>query len=500
MTQPSQPPAVLSDQRTIVAALPDATLITRDCWENRGVEILYANPAFCRLTGYSLEELIGQNTRLLHGARTDLPLLASGLEAHQTSGEAWLNRKDGTPFFARWNFAPLDAGQLVAVYRDEAEIRRLRDALLESSKLDTVGRLASGVAHDFNQLLSVINGYCEIMSRKLAAQPEVSKDLDEIHRAGLKASAIARQILEFSRRHETEVKVVNYNSLIREIAEILRRVAGTAVELELRLASDLANTRIDPTQFQQVLLNLCFNAHEAMPRGGKLSVSTYNYQAPAADRRVAEMKEGKFYAALRVADTGQGVDPTMLKQIFEPFFTTKPHGTGLGLATVASLVRQYDGHVTVQSAPGQGTAFEVFLPETPELEETAPAKPGGRPATRGSETVLLIQSDDVLGKMISGILVVDGYAVTRVETAEQARAAGQLRPQLVVAHCADKASVTLVRKVYANNPTLKLILVSAESPGVQFPEFPPAATAHLPLPFALSTLMLTVRRLLDGGR
>ena len=364
-------------QRATLAALSDPAIFTSDRWERGGVEILFANQAFCALTGYSETEIIGQNTRVLHGTKTDLTPLVQARPTHRNSGEGWLCRKDGTPFFARWNFNPLSGmdippGQLVAVYQDQSEIKRLRDALLQSRKLDTVGRLASGVAHDFNILLSIINGYCEIMGRKIDGSPDAKKDLDEIHRAGLKASAIARQILEFSQRHETEIKVVNYNTLIREITEILRRIAGDTVELELRLSSGLGNVRIDPTQFQQVLLNLSFNAREAMPRGGKLTIRTYNHKiATDADRRSPGMLNG-FYPAMQVTDTGEGMEPEMLERIFAPFFTTKPSGTGLGLATVLGIVRQHDGYISVQSTPGHGTTFEVFLPETAELEQTTP--------------------------------------------------------------------------------------------------------------------------------
>ena len=504
MARATKSPAATPAQLAAVAALPDPAIITRDQWEKGGVEIIYANPGFCQLTGYSAAELVGKNTRLLHGPKTDLALLQHGQPGHQRSGEGWLCRKDGTPFFARWNFslpATGPDGQLVALYHDQSEVKRLREALLQSQKLDTVGLLASGVAHDFNNLLSVINGYCEILSGKIARVPGAQKDLDEIHRAGLKAAAIARQILEFSRRQEMEVKVINYNTLIREITEIIRRVAGEAIELELRLDSDLGNARIDPTQFQQVLLNLCFNAREAMPRGGKLAIRTYNHQvSTAADRRAAEMQPG-LYAVMRVTDTGHGMEPGTLGSIFQPFFTTKLRGTGLGLATVLGIIRQHDGHIAVQSTPGQGTAFEVFLPETPEPEQIIPVKLASLPVTRGTETLLIIEEDEVLRKMIAGILATDGYNVTDVATADAAAtiiAGSGLKPQLVLANC-DARAVALMHKLHAKNPALRLISVSAESPAAALPEFSPKAVVHLPKPFALSKLVLSVRTLLDAG-
>ncbi|MBL9214293.1 MAG: PAS domain-containing protein [Opitutaceae bacterium] len=507
MPRSAPSPARRAAAAPAIAALPDPAVITHGRWENGGVEIIFANDAFCRLTGYAAAELAGRNTRLLHGPKTDLTLLRlgrrSGLEGREGQGEGWLSRKDGTPFYARWHFRPLGrdpGGRLVAVYHDWSEVNHLREALLQSQKLDTVGLLAGGMAHDFNNLLSVINGYCEIMSPKIAGVPAAQKDLQEIHRAGLKASEIARQILEFSRRQETEVKVVNFNTLIREIADIIRRVAGDEVAVELRLASDLGNAVIDPTQFQQTLLNLCFNARDAMPQGGKLTIRTYNHRvAPGTPKRVAGMPEG-YYAVMQVADNGHGIPAPVLENIFEPFFTTKPHGTGLGLPTVRDIIRQNGGHITVQSTPGKGTTFEVFLPETAEPEQTSVTKLGTLPAMRGTETVLLLEEDAVLRKMIAGILATDGYKVLEAATVEAAeKVSAGIRPHLVLMHANTRAIAELVGRLRTTVPHLRVIGTAAESPAKVLPDFPAKALIHLPKPFALSTLLLKARALLDAG-
>jgi len=508
MPRSEKPPALPPSHLAVIRALPDPAIVTQDRWERGGVRILFANPAFCHLTGYAEEELTGQNTRMLHGPKTDLTLLRLGRRdgpaAHRGDGEGWLSRKDGTPFFAQWKFSPMAGGdgRLVAIYRDQSEFQRLREALIQSQKLDTVGLLAGGVAHDFNNLLSIINGYCEIMTAKVAGVPAAQKDLQEIHRAGLKASAIARQILEFSRRQENEVKVVNFNTLIREITEILRRVAGEEVTLELRLASDLGNVRIDPTQFQQILLNFCFNARDAMPRGGKLTIRTSNHPVSGpADRRLPEMRDG-LYAGMTVTDTGQGMPPEVRARIFEPFFTTKPHGTGLGLSTVQGIIRQHDGHIVVQSAPGTGTTFEVYLPETPEPEQTSVTKLGTLPTVRGTEALLIVEQDDVLRKMIAGILATDGYSVTDVATPEEGYAVVAttgLRPQLVLIQSCSKEGAALVRRLHAARADLRLICTSAQPLPVSLHGVPKPATVHLPKPFALSTLLGHVRALLDAG-
>ncbi len=502
---PGLPPAIAALAGTL-RILGDAAVITSDQWSGGGVEIMLANEKFAELTGYAATALPGRNTRLLHGPRTDLLGLGTVSGGRLAVGEGWLYRQDGSVFFASWNFSPIlledrPTGCLYGVYRDGTENRRLREALLQSQKLDTVGLLAGGVAHDFNNLLSIINGYCEILGAKLASVPAAQKDLQEIHRAGLKASALARQILEFSRRQETEVKVVNFNTLIREVAEIIRRLAGEEIAVELRLASDLGNARIDPAHFQRVLLNLCFNAREAMPRGGKLTIRTCNHRVGSdADRRVLEMADG-LYAVLQVTDTGSGIEPVALKNIFEPFFTTKTRGTGLGLPTVLGIVRENGGHIAVQSRPGAGTTFEVFLPETAEPEQTSVTKLGTLPVMRGTENLLIVEEDDVLRKMIAGILATDGYSVTDASTPDAAAAlikSTRLRPQLVLIQSCSKEGGKLVRQLHAEIPNLRLICTSAKALPVSLHTVPLSATVHLPKPFALSTLLLKVRGLLDA--
>jgi len=369
--------------------------------------------------------------------------------------------------------------------------RAVLAALLQAQKLGTVGLLASGVAHDFNNLLSIINGYCEIMGPKVAHVPAAHKDLQEIHRAGLKAAVVARQILEFSRRQETASGIVNFNTLIREITEIIRRVCGKAVAVELRLASDLGNARINPGFFQQVLLNLCFNAREAMPRGGRLTLRTYHHQVTA--RRRGGPLPGS-YAALEVSDTGAGFRPGMRKKIFEPFYTTKPGGTGLGLSTVRSLVQEAGGHITVQSTPGQGATFTVFLPETVEAVDAGVTALGVLPVTRGTETILVIEQDTGLRKMIGGILTLEGYKAIEAATVEEAEQLGA-GPQLVVTDAGLGPTAALLQRLYTANPQLRIICTAAAKPG--WKKIPQHQTAHLPKPFALSALLTRVRALFD---
>lgn len=485
------------DAMALLAALPEAAMITKDKWDGVGVGILAVNAKFTALTGYSAAEVIGRDTRILHGAKTELPPPRGADAASRLrAGEGWLQRRDGTPFYVGWEFSPLAPGKLVAVLRDLSEMKRLQDAMVHSQRLDTVGQLAGGAAHDFNNLLSIINGYCEIMTGKLAAVPAAKKDLEEIHRAGQKAARLARQILEFSRRQESEARVVNLNTLIREIGEILRRIAGEAIKVEMRLASDLGNTRVDPTQFQQVLLNLSFNARDAMPQGGKLTLRTSNH----TQKTDTEVLHAGDYVVVQVSDTGTGMDEGTLTHIWEPFFTTKAHGTGLGLPMAFSVVKKAGGHIAVRSRPGEGTVFEVYMPETAEPDEVYSTVIPSLPGAKGTEALWLVEGDEVLRKMVSGILAVDGYRVREFGSVTEAlTAAGtDLAPQIVLLDAGSANAAKLARALIGRNPRLKLLSVSVDSPGTVLQDFPARALAHLPKPFALSTLLRAVRNLLDS--
>ena len=483
---------MLAAQIETLRGLPEAAFLTRDRWQNGGVDIVWANPAAVKLFGFELDQLVGRSTCLLQGVKNAyLP------GPRRETGEGWLHARNGTVFHASWKFSPIRAGgrrtgYLLALYRDISETHRLREALLHSQKLDTVGQLAGGVAHDFNNLLSVINGYCEIINGKLAAAPEAQKDLQEMHRAGLKAAGIARQILEFSRRQETEPRVVNANTLIREIADILRRIVGDAVQVQLRLAVDLGNIRIDPTQFQQALLNLSFNARDAMPQGGRLTIRT-SRATPDEDSSAPPMSQ----ISVQITDTGVGIPAAIKRRIFEPFFTTKPHGTGLGLPTVTDIVKRAGGRLAMRSKPGVGSTFEMIFSETSEAEQIfSPSTLTALPTTVGTEVIWLVEADLVLRKMVSGILAADGYVME--EFAQPVETPVETAPDLLMVDCRASQAGELARRMYMRNPKLRVLSLSMDAPVAGFENFPPNTVAHLPKPFALSTLLRSVRQLLDG--
>jgi len=475
----------------------------------KGLKILFVNHSFCAMTGHAESDLVGQPHGLLHTERAELDRLRLWLtKAHPGEalvGEGFLVRADRSTIGVAWSYDPLcDARgrvtHVVATYRDQTEKRRLQEALVHSQRLDAVGRLAGGVAHDFNNLISVINGYCEMLAAHVAMNPQALREVAEIHNAGRKAAALTQQLLAFSRRQPLNSRVINLNELVQENSEILRRLVGQAGIIELELAEGLANVRTDPAQFQQVLLNLVLNSRDALRDRGRIVVRTANYTvSQGQNRRTTDTPPGR-YVAMTVADNGTGMDAETQKHLFEPFFTTKPagKGTGLGLALVYGVVQQCGGYVSARSAVLVGSTFEVLLPAVNAPVEKPPPLIAPLPSMRGSEAVLLVEDDEVVRKMVAGILTADGYHVTAVSSFGDFKPeAGSLPPtQLLIANLAGEGE-KFARGLHARHPGLRVICTSNYD--VKFPLrwLPESHQVCLNKPYALSELLRAVRALLD---
>ncbi|HVY31838.1 MAG TPA: ATP-binding protein [Polyangiaceae bacterium] len=303
------------------------------------------------------------------------------------------------------------------VQRDLRETRRLEERLRQAQKMEAIGRLAGGVAHDFNNLLSVILGCSYLLFDDLPQGAPARAHVDEIHRAGERAASLTQQLLAFSRQQLLEPRVLDLNQVLHGMSQMLRRLLGEDVELKLLLDERLGRILVDPSQMEQVILNLAVNARDAMPSGGKLSIFTSNVSLTPTQAEARDFAPGD-YVLLNVVDTGQGMDPATIGRIFEPFFTTKGlgQGTGLGLATVLGIVEQSRGHVLVTSQPGRGTSFDIYLPCTERglLASVGPSAqtPPGR--ARGDETVLLVEDDPQVRALMRTILQQSGYRVEDV--------------------------------------------------------------------------------------
>jgi two-component system cell cycle sensor histidine kinase/response regulator CckA len=479
----------------------------------QGLRIIFANDAFCAMTGYSPTKLVGRPQSVLHADKAEVERLMQWLPRAQPGqplmGDGFLVRADRTTVSAAWSFDPLcDARgrvtHLVATYRDQTEKRRLQEALVHSQRLDAVGRLAGGVAHDFNNLLSVINGYCEMLAAHVAANPQALREVAEIHNAGRKAAALTQQLLAFSRRQPLDAHVINLNDLVRDNAEILRKLVGERGRIEFEVTDVLPNVRTDPVQFQQVLLNLVLNARDALRDNGRIVVTTTvrEVAAVALQRRATDVPPGR-YAVLAVSDNGTGMDADTKKHLFEPFFTTKPEGkgTGLGLALVYGVVQQSGGFVAVKSAVLVGSTFEVLLPAANAPAEPRPASTvAPLPSMRGSENILLVEEDEVVRKMVAGMLTADGYRVNATRSfGEMAREEDNpARPvQLLIANLAGEGE-KFARRLHAAQSGLRVLCTSNHDFKMPVDWLPPERQAGLNKPYALSELLRATRKLLDS--
>ena len=297
--------------------------------------------------------------------------------------------------------------------RNEAERQQLEEQLRQSQKMEALGRLAGGVAHDFNNLLTIIKGHSELLLDRLNLHDASYKSGEQIHKAADRASALTRQLLVFSRRQVIQPKVIDLNVLIAETDKLLQRLIREDVEFTFLPGHELGSVKADPGQIEQVLMNLTVNACDAMPTGGKLSLATRNV---TADPAYAQSRPGLVigsYVLLSVTDTGHGMDAATQARIFEPFFTTKEvgKGTGLGLSTVYGIVRQNGGFIWVQSAPGKGSCFEVYLPQVQEKAEAVAVKPASLPIVPGALTVLVVEDDVAVRELAARLLNTAGYHV-----------------------------------------------------------------------------------------
>lgn len=390
---------------------------------------LYNSPSYGRLLGYTPAEIKGSSgLDQVHPEDREL-VMEAAREAHRTGVgrqlEYRFKHKDGTWRVLESSASPVrnakgEIDQLIIVNRDVTErkkseevLRLKEEQLRQSQKMEAVGRLSGGIAHDFNNLLGVIIGYSEVLEGNLEGNDALQKKVMEIKKAGTRASSLTRQLLAFSRQQVMQPEILDLNLVVNDLAKMLRRLIGEDIEIEILDEPGLGKVKADLSQLEQVIMNLVVNARDAMPEGGKLTISTSNVELGADVVAKLPYVQTGPYVQLCVADTGTGMDAETMLHIFEPFFTTKEKGkgTGLGLATVYGVVKQSEGYIWVDSEPGKGTTFKVYLPlavrgvAAPIIEQ-APVR-----APRGSETVLVAEDEDSLRTLVSDLLEQNGYKV-----------------------------------------------------------------------------------------
>jgi signal transduction histidine kinase len=297
--------------------------------------------------------------------------------------------------------------------RAEEEKATLQEQLRQSQKIEAIGRLAGGIAHDFNNLLTVIKGYSQLSLIELKEDVPLRGNIEEIKRASEKAVDLTRQLLAFSRRQILEMRVLDLNTVLRDLDKMLRRVIGEDIELITLLADDLGRVKTDPGWVEQTIMNLAVNARDAMPSVGKLTIETANVELDETYARNHIAVTPGRYVMLSMSDTGIGMTPEVRQQVFEPFFTTKEKGkgTGLGLSTVYGIVKQSEGNIWVYSEPGKGTTFKIYLPRVDEPLEEIKERVVKEELPRGSETILLVEDEEMVRKLAVQILKRQGYTV-----------------------------------------------------------------------------------------
>ena len=478
---------------------------------------LQVNPALMKMLGYEAEEAL-----LKQGLATDI-FLHSG-EYHRLAElltrteeikdlEMEWKKQDGTPITVRCSGRRANDESGVPAYfevfaEDVSEKRVLEKQLRMAQKMEAIGRLSGGIAHDFNNLLGVIIGYSRVLKKALSQENVLCEHATEIEKAGQRAASLTKQLLAFSRQQVLTPAVLNLNTLASDMEKMLPRLLGEDIEVSLALDAALGSVKADQSQIEQVILNLAVNARDAMPNGGKLKVHTANAELDQTYTRNHPGSRAGNYVLLTVTDTGTGMDAGTLAHIFEPFFTTKERGkgTGLGLATVYGIVKQSNGYIWVDSAPGKGSSFQIYLPRYAGEPEVDKQKIVSEERLSGSETILLVEDAEPLRKLAQTFLEGSGFRVLSAGSGEEAlevaaRFAGVFDLLLTDVVMPGMNGRMLAEQLLPRRPGMKVLYMSGYTDsfiaghGVLDP-----GTHLLHKPFTEEVLIRSVREALDGRK
>ena len=470
------------------------------------------NPAVCEMLGYTEEELLNLSlaTQLYanpceRGHFMELLRRTRRLQGHELT----FLRKDGSPIRLRVSavLTAHDNGksdEVEAYLEDLTEQSTLEQQIRAVQKLEAVGRLAGGVAHDFNNILVVIKLSTEMMLNQITPDSPLSKPLLQVSNAADRATALTKQLLAFSRRQVMQVRVVNVNTIVNDIAHLLRRIIGEDVQLVTGMAANLANTRLDPDQLGQVVMNLAVNARDAMPAGGTLRIETANVELDEAYARTHSPVQPGSYVLLTVSDTGTGIAQSDLPRVFDPFFTTKElgKGTGLGLAIVYGIVKQCGGYIWVYSEPGQGTRFKLYFPATDAPSEAPPWRTDIAGRATG-QTILVVEDEAAIRGNVRDCLSQLGYNVLEVGSGEAAlelcaRKQGQIDLVMTDLVMPGMGGREMAKQLAERFPAIQVLYTSGYTEdSVARREILQEESSFLAKPFSVSELSGAVYRILS---
>jgi PAS domain S-box-containing protein len=472
--------------------------------------LLMANPALAEMFGYaSPDELLRVDDLPRHldvgAADADKAWEQLTRDGELRNTEIAVKRKDGQELCVLVNARAVRnaAGDLFyeGTVVDLTERKRLEEQLVQARKMEAIGRLAGGVAHDFNNLLTIILGYADILHESLS-RPADRHQLESITAAAGSAADLTRQLLAFSRKQILTPQTLDLNAIVVKTLAMLRRVLGENIIVDTRTAPRLDPVLADPGQLEQVIVNLCVNARDAMPGGGRLTIATANVELSAADILPIDGLAPGPHVMMSVGDTGAGMDAALQARIFEPFFSTKEpsKGTGLGLATVYGIVRQSGGSVSVQSAPGAGTTFTIYLPRA-EAGEAEARVVEAAASLRGSETVLIVEDDRDVRSVMSVFLRQYGYAVLEAPSGLEALRLCQRtpRPDLVITDVVMPmmGGAELAARLATSQPLIRVLMMSGYTDDAAARVAVEPGRAILQKPFTRNSLLGAVRGVLD---
>ncbi|MFH0823147.1 MAG: PAS domain S-box protein, partial [Pseudomonadota bacterium] len=493
---------------TAVVQADEAIVIT----DPKG-NIEYVNPAFERISGYARDELLKHKASLLDSAYYDpesLPTIRDAfLKGERRAGRLLKIRKNGEAYEEDVTISPVrdNTGSIVnfvVTGRDVSTEVRLQRQLFQAQKMEAVGTLAGGVAHDFNNLLTVVLGYSELLLDEPDLPPRIRLDLEKINRTAGNGAELVRRLLTFGRKAEIKPCALNLNERMEQLQKMLSRIIPKMIDIRLLVSHDLSAINADPTQMDQILLNLAVNARDAMPDGGSFIIETVNVTLDEDYCRQNICVDPGRYVLLTVSDTGTGMDKDTLQHIFEPFFTTKGpgKGTGLGLAMVYGIVKQHGGHITCYSEPTQGTTFKMFFPALEVDDDTMKHEVKSTPKG-GSETVLLVDDEEMIRDIGFKILTRAGYKVLVAADGKKALEVYRRRGNeislivldLIMPEMGGRQCLESILKI---SPSAKIVIASGHVPDDTTGEVVDSKSrGFISKPFDPNQLLEIIRKVLD---
>ncbi|MEI6042911.1 MAG: response regulator [Chloroflexota bacterium] len=498
---------------TVLQSIGDVVITT-----NTAGFITYLNPIAEKFTGWSQAEAVGKELKQVFKTIDGKTPTSIANSPRPTSSNLLLVARNGLVTPIEDSLASLKDSQgningVVLVFRDitprkqaEEALRKSEEQLRQAQKMDAVGRLAGGVVHDFNNLLTSILDYSNKLSNKLSEGDPLRQEVEQLQKASQRASTLTQQLMAFSLKQTLQPKVLDLNTIVTEMDGILRRVMGDDIELTTTLGSRLGRVKVDPNQFQQVILNLALNARDAMSNGGKFTLETANIKLDE-DSGIQHIRvvPGQ-YAMLTISDTGVGMDLETRSHLFEPFFTTKEpgRGTGLGLSTAYGIVRQSGGHIWVYSEPGLGTIFKIYLPITSDPDEPAVLKPTSSRLSRGCETVLVVEDEDGIRSLVRKLLQKSGYFVLEASHGIEALQVSEQYEDTIHLLLTDvvmplMSGRELAERLALVRPNMKILYMSGYTrEAIDHHGLLDPGLAFLQKPFTLSVLSQKIREVLEA--